>query len=84
MVVDLDRSRSVSTYVYQDFMKCHIPTDASTLFLSRFQERIARSKHDLSLPMGWTTLTNPVTCCGPTEELMDNSCLSIRGREKFL
>ena len=25
MVVDLDRSRSVSTYVY--FMKCHIPTD---------------------------------------------------------
>ena len=26
MVVDLDRSRSVSTYVYQDFMKCHIPT----------------------------------------------------------
>ena len=27
MVVDLDRSRSVSTYVYQDFMKCHIPTD---------------------------------------------------------
>ena len=27
MVVDLDRSRSVSTYLYQDFMKCHIPTD---------------------------------------------------------
>ena len=27
MVVDLDRSRSVSTYVYQDFMNCHIPTD---------------------------------------------------------
>ena len=27
MVVDLDRSRSVSTYVYQDFKKCHIPTD---------------------------------------------------------
>ena len=48
---------------------------ASTLFLSRFEERIARSKCDLSLPMGWTTLTNPVTCCGPTEELMDNSCL---------
>ena len=27
MVVDLDRSRSVSTFVYQDFMNCHIPTD---------------------------------------------------------
>ena len=27
MVVDLDTSRSVSTYVYQDFQKCHIPTD---------------------------------------------------------
>ena len=27
MVVDLDRSRSVSTHVYQDFKKCHIPAD---------------------------------------------------------
>ena len=27
MVVDLGRSRSVSTHVYQDFMNCHIPTD---------------------------------------------------------
>ena len=27
MVVDLSRSRSVSTHVYQDFMNCHIPPD---------------------------------------------------------
>ena len=37
--VDLDRSRSVSTYVYQDFKKCHIPIDLAgcfnTLFISR-------------------------------------------------
>ena len=82
MVVDLDRSRSVSTYVYQDFMKCHIPTDLAGCLntLPVPISRIARSKRDLSLPMMWTTLTNPVTCCDPTEELMDNSCLSIRGR----
>ena len=79
MVVDLDRSRSVSTCMHQNFKKCHIPTvliwlAASTLFLSLSQERIALSKCDLSLPMGWTIQTNPVTCCGPTEELVDNSC----------
>ena len=47
MVVDLDRSRSVSTYVYQDFMKCHIPTDLAGCLNTLpvpFQERIARSK----------------------------------------
>ena len=27
MVVDLGRSRSVSSHVYQDFMSCHIPPD---------------------------------------------------------
>ena len=82
MVVDLGRSRSVSAHVYQDFMIVTyllIWLAASTLFLSRSQERIARSRRDLFLPMEWTTLTNPVTCCGPSEELMDSSCLSIRG-----
>ena len=41
--------------------------------------RITKKGRDLFLPMEWTTLTNPVTCCGPSEELMDGSCLSIRG-----
>ena len=71
MVVDLGRSRSVSPQVYQDFMNCRLPHE-----LSRSQERIARSRRDLSLHMEWTTLTDPVTCCGPSEEVMDSSCLS--------
>ena len=76
MVVDLDRSRSVSTYVYQDFMKCHIPTDLAGC-LNTLPVPISGKDCpcDLSLPMGWTILTNPVTCRGPTEELVDNSCL---------
>ena len=52
---------------------------ASTLFLFPSQEGIARSECDLSLPIVWTIRTDPVTCCGHTEELVDNSRLLIRG-----
>ena len=60
MVVDLDRSRSVSTYVYQDFMKCHIPTDLAGC-LNTLPVPISGKDCpcNLSLPMGWTILTNP-------------------------
>ena len=63
MVVDLSRSRSVSTHVYQDFMNCHIPPDLAGCLntLPVPISRIARSRRDLFLPMEWTTLTNPVT-----------------------
>ena len=69
MVVDLDRSRSVSTYVYQDFMKCHIPTDLAGCLntlpvpISRVMtmQRVVLTKRTVTAPAQTLTLAAKMT-----------------------
>ena len=81
MVVDLGRSRSVSSHVYQDFMNCHLPPDLAGS-LNTLPVPISRKdcpfKTRFVFAYGVDNSDKP-SYCGPSEELMDSSCLSIRG-----
>ena len=88
MVVDLDRSRSVSPQVYQDFMNCRVSLDP------------AGSLNTLPVPIsgkdcpfqtryvfayGMDNSDRPsYTCCGLSEEAMDSSYWSIHGQAIIL
>ena len=74
IVVDLEKTRSVSKRVYQDFKDCQIP-----VFLFPSPNGTALSELGLSLPMGWTILTGRVTCYGHAEETVGISGWLIRG-----
>ena len=89
MVVDLGRSRSVSPQVYQDFMNCRVSLDPAGS-LNTLPVPISgkdcpfKTRYSMSLHMEWTTRTDPVTCCGLSEEAMDSSYWSIHGQAIIL
>ena len=82
IVVDLDKTWSVSKRVYQDFKKCQIPADLAGC-LNTLPVPIPKwdcpFRVRLSLPMEWTIRTGLVTCYGHAEETVGTSGWLIRG-----